>query len=186
MIQSKNDYEMYVASDLKANKVSSKFSSLIQCRLYAKYNILYLLYLRKLEFLINCSRRGWITKVYIYLISRRLKHWSAFTGISIQPNSFGKGLYIPHWGAIIVNGTARFGDNCIVQSGVNVSEGVCGGNHIYLGTGAKLLINVKIADDVIVGANAVVNRSVTIPNVVVGGVPAKVISNKGFRDRGKV
>lgn len=29
---------------------------------------------------------------------------------------------------------------CSVQSGVNVSEGVVGGNHIYLSAGAKVLI----------------------------------------------
>lgn len=53
-------------------------------------------------------------------------------GITIGPNSFGKGLYMPHYGSIVVNGTARFGDYCIVQNGVNISESVvCGGGDLF-------------------------------------------------------
>lgn len=81
----------------------------------------------------------------------------------------------------MVNGTAKFGDNCIIQNGVNVSEGVvCGGN-IYLGAGAKLLIGVHLADNIIVGANAVVTKSFEENNIVIAGIPAKKISNKGTK-----
>ena len=116
----------------------------------------------------------------------RLYKLSVITGISIPPNTFGKGLYIPHWGSIVVNGKARFGDNCVIQSGVNISENVKGGNHIYIAAGAKILIGVTISDDVIIAANAVVNKDVTEPNIVVGGIPAKKISDNGFKNRVKV
>lgn len=149
------------------------------------YNILYLWYLRRLEYVLNC-KKGFLKKLEAKLLSRRLKRLSVLTGITIPPNTFGKGLYIPHWGSIVINGRARFGDNCVVQSGVNVSEGVVGGNHIYLSAGAKVLIGVHIADDVIVGANAVVSHSVDEPNIVVAGIPARKISNKGFKNRLKV
>lgn len=96
---------------------------------------------------------------------------------------FGKGLYLPHYGYIVVNNTARFGDNCVVQSGVNVSNDVVGGNHCYLGTGAKLMIGVHIKDDTIVGANAVVTKSFDEENIVIAGIPAKKITDKGFRNR---
>ena len=39
------------------------------------------------------------------------------------------------------------------------------------------------ADDRIVAANAVVDKSFEEPNIVVGGIPAKKISYKGFKDR---
>lgn len=108
---------------------------------------------------------------------------SVKSGLTIPANTFGKGLYIAHHGAVIVNPTARFGDYCVIQNGVNISEKVNGGNHIYLGTGAKILIGVCLPDDVIVGANAVVTKSVETPNVVVAGVPAKKISDNGYRNR---
>ena len=44
-----------------------------------------------------------------------------------------------------------------------------------------MLIGVHIADDVIVGANAVVSHSVDEPNIVVAGIPARKISNKGLK-----
>lgn len=155
------------------------------CRTGGGYNYLYLKCLRKVEYLLNC-KKGLLARIELKLLNMRLRKLSVLTGITIPPNTFGKGLYIPHWGSIVVNGSARFGDNCVVQSGVNVSENVKAGNHLYLGAGAKILIGVTIADDVIIAANAVVNKDVAEPNIVVGGIPAKKISDKGFKNRDKV
>ncbi len=102
------------------------------------------------------------------------------TGISIGLNCFGEGLFLPHYGCVVINHSARFGARCVVQCGVNVSAKVEGGNHIYLGAGAKILTGVHLADDVIVGANAVVTKSINEPNTVWAGIPAKKISDKGF------
>lgn len=48
------------------------------------------------------------------------------------------------------------------------------GNNVYIATGAKILGNVTIEDNVIIGANAVVIHDVP-SNCSVGGVPAKII-----------
>lgn len=185
MIQSKTDYLDYLEADRVANHAPKRYKYNFLCRAGGGYNYLYLKCLRKVEYVTNC-KKGVGAKIELKLLTMRLKRLSVMTGISIPPNTFGKGLYIPHWGSIVVNGSARFGDNCVVQSGVNVSENVKGGNHLYLAAGAKLLIGVNIADDVIVAANAVVNKDVTEPNIVVGGIPAKKISDKGFKNREKV
>ena len=42
-----------------------------------------------------------------------------------------------------------------------------------------VLGNVTVADNVAIGANAVVNRDVLEENIAVAGVPAKKISNNG-------
>lgn len=185
MIQSKTDYLNYLEADRVANHAPKRYKYSLLCRIEGGYNFLYLKCLRKVEYVLNCKKSAW-TKIELKLLNIRLKRLSVLTGISIPPNTFGKGLYIPHWGSIVVNGSACFGDNCVVQSGVNVSENVKGGNHLYLGAGAKILIGVTIADDVIIAANAVVNKNVTDPNIVVGGIPAKKISDKGFKNRDKV
>ena len=44
---------------------------------------------------------------------------------------------------------------------------------IYLGAGSKLLIGVNLADNIIVGANAVVTKSFNEPNIVLAGIPAR-------------
>lgn len=58
-----------------------------------------------------------------------------------------------------------------------------GGDFCYLGAGAKLMIGVHIADYTIVGANAVVTKTFDEENVVLAGVPAKIISRNGFKNR---
>lgn len=52
---------------------------------------------------------------------------------------------------------------------------------IYLGAGSKLLIGVNLADNIIVGANAVVTKSFNEPNIVLAGIPARKISEKGMK-----
>ena len=47
------------------------------------------------------------------------------------------------------------------------------------------MLNVKIADGVIIGANAVVTKDITEAYTSWAGVPAKKISNKGYIDRRK-
>lgn len=48
------------------------------------------------------------------------------------------------------------------------------GSNVYIATGAKILGNITIADNVIIGANAVVIHDVP-PNCSVGGVPAYIL-----------
>lgn len=52
------------------------------------------------------------------------------------------------------------------------------GNRCFIGAGAKIIGNIIIGDDVVIGANAVVTKDIPSGSVV-GGVPAKIISNNG-------
>lgn len=169
MIKSKAELKEYILADMLANHFN-RWSSFTNTRCK------YLRVLRKLEYLVNVKG----SKILIIIYRRRLQSLSERLGITIGLNCFGKGLYLPHYGSIVVNGSARFGDYCIVQNGVNISESAKGGNRIYLGAGAKLLIGVHLADNIIVGANAVVTKSFEESNVVLAGIPAKKISNNGM------
>lgn len=120
------------------------------------------------------------------LAKMQMRKWGLKTGISIGVNCFGKGLYLPHYGSIVINSSARFGEYCIVQSDVNVSGNVVGGDYIYLAAGAKVLKDVYIPSYCIIGANAVLNTNIEEENTVVGGIPAKVISRNGMRNRTSV
>ena len=48
------------------------------------------------------------------------------------------------------------------------------GNRVWVGANTTILMNVRIGDDVIIGANSLVNKDIP-SGVVVGGVPARVI-----------
>lgn len=48
------------------------------------------------------------------------------------------------------------------------------GNNVWIGSGSKILYNVRIGDNVIIGAGTLINRDVP-SNSVVAGVPGRVI-----------
>jgi serine O-acetyltransferase len=54
------------------------------------------------------------------------------------------------------------------------------GNHVVVGAGAKILGGIKIGDNVKIGANSVVLKSVP-PNSTVIGIPARIIKSEGER-----
>lgn len=105
------------------------------------------------------------------------------TGISLPPaTKIGKGLYVGHFGYCIVHQDAILGENCSLGPGVVIGARGVGkkgvprlGNNVYVGTGAKIIGEVIIGDNVRIGANAVVLENVPNNSTVVG-VPGKIIS----------
>lgn len=93
----------------------------------------------------------------------------------------GKNFRIDHQGGIVISGYSKFGNNCIIRNGVTVGISKVGenkapifGNNVDIGTGAKILGNIKIGNNVIIGANAVVIKDVPDNSIAVG-IPAKII-----------
>ena len=140
------------------------------------YNVI----LRKAEYHINNGHR--IRSAYYCY---RLLRQGMKLGWSIDPNTFGPGMCIVHYGTVVVNPNARIGENARLQAGVNIGasageqEAPHIGNNVYFGPGAKVFGNITIASNVAIAANAVVNKSCLEEGVTLGGVPAKIISNKG-------
>jgi len=103
------------------------------------------------------------------------------TGIELPCEvSLGRRVRIDHFGDIIISGDAVFGDDVVIRNGVTVGlrrTGIRGapviGNRVDIGTGAKILGNITIGDDVAIGANAVVLADVP-PNSIAVGVPAQI------------
>jgi serine O-acetyltransferase len=125
-----------------------------------------------------------LARIPLVILHRLVEIWS---GVSIYPQAkIGPGLYIGHFGGVIVHGQAVLGANCnlsqSVTIGVSGRGGVRGvptmGDRVYIGPGAKLFGPIVIGDDVAIGANAVVVSSVPTRGVVVG-VPGKVRSREG-------
>lgn len=103
--------------------------------------------------------------------------------MTIYPNTIGPAFRIYHAGDFVhVGPNVKIGRNCTMLPGVvfgNKSETpdntpVVVGDNCYFGLGAKILGGVKIGNNVIVGANAVVTKDIP-DNAVVGGIPAKII-----------
>ena len=113
---------------------------------------------------------------FLYKVLRIVSEVS--TGIELPCEAkLGRRFRIDHFGGIVISGDAIFGDDCIIRNGVTVGlkdTGQSGspilGNRVDIGTGAKVLGPIRIGDDVIIGANAVVLTDVP-PNSIAVGVP---------------
>ncbi|HWI11016.1 MAG TPA: serine acetyltransferase [Burkholderiaceae bacterium] len=103
------------------------------------------------------------------------------TGIELPCEAeVGRNFVIDHFGGIVVSGFARFGDNCRIRNGVVVGlariDDPCApvlGDNVDIGAGAKLLGRIRIGNNVLIGANAVVTRDVPDDSIAVG-VPAVI------------
>ena len=53
------------------------------------------------------------------------------------------------------------------------------GDNVYIGPGAMLFGPIRIADEIAIGANSVVNRSFEEPGITIAGAPARKVSDRG-------
>lgn len=124
--------------------------------------------------------RGWFTLARVVSQFAR-----AMTGIEIHPGAkIGRRFFIDHGMGIVIGETSEIGDDVVMYQ--NVTLGGTGkeagkrhptiGNEVVIGTGAKILGNIRIGDHVKVGAGSVVVRSVPNCSTVVG-VPGRVVGD---------
>jgi serine O-acetyltransferase len=102
------------------------------------------------------------------------------TGIDIHPGAtVGRRLFIDHGMGVVIGETAEIGDDVLIYQ--NVTLGGTGKDkgkrHPTIGTGAKVLGNIRIGDHVKIGAGSVVVKPVPDYSTVVG-VPGRVVRNK--------
>lgn len=173
----KKDYLFYLKADL-AGRGKSCLS--MRDRLQ-NYILRYQRVLRKMECLMN-RKRCILDKVILRILEYRFNRLGAFLGFSVPPNTCGAGLVLIHYGSVIISGKARLGENCRIHSCVNIGEyeekAPTIGDRVYIGPGAKLYGDIHIGNGVVIGANAVVNKSFP-DNVTIAGAPAKIIAQTG-------
>lgn len=95
--------------------------------------------------------------------------------------SIGKRTLFGYGGiGVVIHKRAVIGENCVIGTNVTIGgrtkskEVPVIGDDVYIATGAKVLGNVKVGNECVIGANAVVIHDVP-DNCVVAGIPAKVI-----------
>lgn len=92
-------------------------------------------------------------------------------------------MHISH-GKVVVSAIAKIGAHCKLLSDVTIGgqgrydiDGAPTlGAHVWVGSGAKIVGPISIADRVVIGANAVVTKSITEPGITVAGIPACKVS----------
>lgn len=111
------------------------------------------------------------------------------TGIEIHPSAtIGRGLFIDHGTGVVVGETTVIHDNVTLFQGVTL--GGTGkqrgkrhptiGRNVVIGAGAKVLGDITVGADSMIGANAVVVRDVPDHSTVVG-VPGRIARTRDRR-----
>lgn len=118
-----------------------------------------------------------------------LRHYQQKYGLIIHyTTSIGPGLYIGHWGGVIINPQCKIGNNVNLSPGVLLGQDYnkgskefaypVVGDRVFLANSAKVIGNVTIGNDAVVGINSVLLKDID-DNAVAVGAPAEIISHKG-------
>lgn len=132
------------------------------------------------------QNKGGLHKIAYYWHYYWFKQLQFKLHFAIYPNTIAPGFRIYHVGGYThVGANVKIGKNCTMISGVvfgNKTEQednrpVVVGDDCYFGIDCKILGPVRIGNNVTVGAGAVITKDIP-DNVVVGGIPAKILKYK--------
>ena len=108
------------------------------------------------------------------------------TGIEIHPGAvIGRRFFIDHGMGVVIGETTIIGDDCMLYHGVTLGGTTWNKvkrhptlkNGVVIGAGAKILGPVTLGNNVRVGSNSVVVRSID-DNETVVGIPGRIVRKK--------
>ena len=117
-----------------------------------------------------------------------LARW--ITGIEIHPGAvIGRRFFIDHGMGVVIGETAIIGDDCMIYHGVTLGGTTWNKvkrhptlkNGVGIGAGAKILGPITLGNNVRVGSNSVVVRSID-DNETVVGIPGRIVKKKAEND----
>ena len=139
----------------------------------------FLFHLKYYEYLITLKTNP-IKKIQRLLNLREYQKHAQILGFTIGDGVLGENITFFHKGNIMINPAAKVGDGCMFHGNccIGVSrtfeEGApVIGKNVDIGFGAVILGDIYIADNIKIGANAVVTKSFYEPGITIAGVPAK-------------
>lgn len=121
------------------------------------------------------------SKLTAYFWRRKKNNLGSRLGLQIYAGTCARGLHIWHYGSVIISGDAVVGENCTIHGQACIgSDGASDvapvlGKNVDIGVGAKIIGAVTLADNIRVGAGAVVVKSCETPGATLVGVPARHI-----------
>jgi serine O-acetyltransferase len=145
----------------------------------------YTFYLRKVAYY-SAHKRSFGLLPYVY--NRLwLNHYRFRYGFEISPTTvIGPGLYLGHFGGVVISPYAVLGSNINIAQGVTIGAASRGarrgaptlGNRVWVGANAVIVGRVTIGDDALIGPGAYVNFDVPAMSIVIGN-PGQIVSQSG-------
>lgn len=178
------DLIIYLKSDLFRYCGSIKFKKFLKQYLLGE-GFRFTVWLRLCHF----SKKNKYTKYTIFPFCYLFyKHYKYKYGYDISYNTeIGPGLLIFHSSGIVlapeyIGKNATISQNCTI--GMTIKNGKKYfpkiGDGLYMAPGSAIIGDVTIGNNVALGTNCVLNKSVPDNSIVVG-IPGKIISNKGSK-----
>lgn len=128
-----------------------------------------------------------IYKFKLPLLPRMISYFNRFfTGVDIHPAAqIGENLFIDHAHGIVIGETAIIGNNVTIFHGVTLGSRHLHsgkrhptiGNDVLIGSGAKILGNIKIGDHAKIGAGSIVIKNVPEYAIVVASTAKEIQEN---------
>ena len=121
---------------------------------------------------------------HFYIVSKMFVYLNYFLHNSYIPSGcqIGKTSKFAYGGiGLVIHDNAKIGEGCIIGQGITiggrneVKEVPVIEDNVYISAGARIIGNVKIGHDSIIGTNAVVLMDIP-PYSVVAGVPGRIIA----------
>ena len=176
MIKNKNDLKRYLQADLSPfKKTKKRFQGLRGDINY--YRKKFIVHLRKLEYYFNVHPK-WL--IHRFFHESRKNHFGRMFGWEIPINTCEEGLHLWHSNVVIndhckVGTNASFsGNNCIGR--VEQKYPIVGDN-VSFGFGSVVIGDVKLGNNITIGANSTVTKSFDSGSVLAGS-PAHNLKDK--------
>ena len=131
-----------------------------------------------------------VFKIISFLLFKSIE---IITGISLPVSAeIGKGLYIGHFGCIILHSNVKMGENCSIVTGVTIGTRGLGntgvpviGDNVYMGVVATILGGIKIGNNSNIGAGIIIAKDIGDNKFVYGKTELIIKENEAKLDSKK-
>ena len=173
-IKTKKELKFVIMADMIMNGRGRGLFDKIKDFFFPNYIVDFLVEMRKCSYYKH--QKGVLSKLFLAYHIRKYRLLGLKLGFSIGYDSLGFGVVIPHYGTIVIGASNRIGNYAVLHTSTCVSDnGKIIGDALYLSTGAKITSKIKLGNNVSIGANSLVNKSCEQDNILLAGMPAKVI-----------
>ncbi len=171
MITTFKDLRFYLVADAIMSRTQATF---VQRLFHNNKRGKFLRTLRIVEWLHNTYKQPlhWWKLIPLCYYQNKLDRLSYQCGFDIPLNTLGYGVNIAHHGSITINPLTKIGNYCAIMNNVVIgdsNEKVIG-NGVLIGSNTVILKKITIADGCQIAAMSLINKTITKPNTLVGGV----------------
>lgn len=131
---------------------------------------------RKAEYYFNKKEINYLYYLLYWYYDYKRNSLGNRLNIDLGFNTLSSGLVIEH--ANIIVGSATVGYNCILHGQNCIGSGAVIGDNCEMMVGAKVFGPAKLGNNVTVAAGAIVLGEFLEDNIMIGGIPAKILKRK--------